>query len=326
MHRTARSAFSLAEVMIAMGILGVGMLMVAATFPVGLDQARIVAETSIAPQVETEARTALKLLLNAPATAGPRIGIPPDYSTARCTFRRAFENLYDVYKITPPPVSTFFSKTMYLDITGNNARDINNWLGSPVNGLGDPSDELGARVRYYPSITGNSPQDPNVLQPEIPYTWSVIYTIDPIGNNQFDVIFIIFINRRSNAEPQPVRFFERNNDIIEFKNNANVDSFDTSAHTEFGRTTIDEADAYRVSDFSEGGYLVSDNAGEIFTINAIDPYGDSKIDRNANLTLDHIPNTPMDDDAIDFWFIPADPNTGKSPCIGVSRYTQRIAY
>ena len=39
-----RLAFSLAEVMIAIGILGIGMLMVAATFPVGLDQSRIVSE------------------------------------------------------------------------------------------------------------------------------------------------------------------------------------------------------------------------------------------------------------------------------------------
>ena len=39
-----RSGFSLAELMIAISIFGVGMLMVATTFPVGIDQARIAAE------------------------------------------------------------------------------------------------------------------------------------------------------------------------------------------------------------------------------------------------------------------------------------------
>lgn len=60
---TLRPGFSLAEVMIAIGILGIGMLMVATTFPVGLDQTRIAMQETMAPLVSDEIYATLNLLL-----------------------------------------------------------------------------------------------------------------------------------------------------------------------------------------------------------------------------------------------------------------------
>lgn len=62
--RWSRPGFSLAELMIAIGILGIGMLMVAATFPVGIEQTRRATEDTMAPIVADEAWSMLDLLLN----------------------------------------------------------------------------------------------------------------------------------------------------------------------------------------------------------------------------------------------------------------------
>jgi prepilin-type N-terminal cleavage/methylation domain-containing protein len=58
-----RRAFSLSELMIAIVIFGVGMIMVATTFPVGIDQCRIVAEESVLPLVADQSRVELQFLL-----------------------------------------------------------------------------------------------------------------------------------------------------------------------------------------------------------------------------------------------------------------------
>jgi prepilin-type N-terminal cleavage/methylation domain-containing protein len=60
---TRRRAFSLSELMIAIVIFGVGMIMVAATFPVGIDQCRIVADESVTPLVADQAMVQLQFLL-----------------------------------------------------------------------------------------------------------------------------------------------------------------------------------------------------------------------------------------------------------------------
>jgi|GEM_PF-4977527 len=60
----SRPGFSLAELMIAIGILGIGMLMVAATFPVGIEQTRRATEDTMVAIVADEAWSMLDLLLN----------------------------------------------------------------------------------------------------------------------------------------------------------------------------------------------------------------------------------------------------------------------
>jgi prepilin-type N-terminal cleavage/methylation domain-containing protein len=53
--RRTRRAFSLAELMIATGILGIGMIIVAMAFPVALDQSRVTVETTTSQAVFNEA-------------------------------------------------------------------------------------------------------------------------------------------------------------------------------------------------------------------------------------------------------------------------------
>jgi type II secretory pathway pseudopilin PulG len=58
--RHAVQAFSLAELMIATGILGIGMIIVAMAFPVALDQSRVTVETTTSQAVFNEAVNKLK--------------------------------------------------------------------------------------------------------------------------------------------------------------------------------------------------------------------------------------------------------------------------
>ncbi len=58
--RALRSSFSLAELMVAIGILGIGMLMVAASFPVAINQTRQAVELQSSQMVCNEATNTLK--------------------------------------------------------------------------------------------------------------------------------------------------------------------------------------------------------------------------------------------------------------------------
>jgi prepilin-type N-terminal cleavage/methylation domain-containing protein len=58
--RPSRRAFSLAELMVAVGILGIGMIMVAMAFPVALDQSRQAAELATSKLVYNDAVNTLK--------------------------------------------------------------------------------------------------------------------------------------------------------------------------------------------------------------------------------------------------------------------------
>ena len=62
--RFVRRGFSLAEMMIAIGILGIGMLMVAATFPVGIQQTQTNTYETVAPLVANDAWGVVNLALD----------------------------------------------------------------------------------------------------------------------------------------------------------------------------------------------------------------------------------------------------------------------
>lgn len=70
-RRTARSAFSLAELMIAIVILGLGLLMVASMFPVGWLKARELAEFTTSQSIISVAETTVKQLSRVDGPADP---------------------------------------------------------------------------------------------------------------------------------------------------------------------------------------------------------------------------------------------------------------
>ena len=299
-------AFSLAELMIAIGILGVGLMLVAVTFPVGLDQTRIVAEQSIAPLLANEAFTTLQMLLNDPNNT-PRIAPDSDVANPVRTFRQA------LLETIPPPVPTLLIDNLLI------GRNINNWLGSPCDiitkhydelsaqwivtitkpyspnpKLGNISDTSGGNTRYYPSNSGGW------VEPS--YTWSTLFRRHDADNVQF----IVFVNRRSYQTPRFVSFGVGSYTV-------NSSKIDLSSGT------------ILLANFSENSFLVRQD-GLIFRIKSI-----NNTPGKESLVLDHVLIEDPDDDIppIDpryslppgsdpiFWFVPTNLNTGRSPCVNV---------
>lgn len=284
-RRHGRPGFSLAELMVAIGIFGIGMLMVAATFPVGLDQARIVSEESIAPLVANEAYATLRLLLDDPT---PRVNLRERNG--------AFPNTPVTLRFSQALAPTAFTAILGDPINLNLWRDINDWLGSPHPSLRsdpnyfpiDPLD-LGAGVRFYPSTPNGAAN--------LPYTWCVLY-----GRSASAVTFMVFVTRRSTATPILIQ------GTIPDINSLSPNTFDMPVGV------IDPLDWSNVfyeldqSAFEEGMLLVPfDNSG-FHEVRSISPDPDY-----PGVILSSIPSIPTPT----FWCIPVDPATGRSPVIAM---------
>lgn len=288
--------------MIAIGILGVGMLMVAATFPVGLDQSRIVSEESYAPVAANEAFARIELLLTEPISA-KRVGfgMPPATDSILRTFREALSD-----DVALPPNGP-------LEFRLSNGRP-NEWVGvnelfAAPYALADGTIIGGLQTRYYPSVpaaldatgrwrlpkvnTASGAPVTEYLEP--PYNWSVLFRkVRPLGSTSTSIQFVVFVNRRSGDVPRPGQAPASGvvGPVVMLPFNQPGD-----------RGTV----VARVSDFNEGGWIVGAD-GAIYRI--------KQIDRTANqgagqLILDRNPTGDV------FWFVLADQATGRSPCFAV---------
>jgi hypothetical protein len=286
-----RRAFSLAEIMLAIGILGIGMLMVAATFPVGIDQARVVAEQSYGPIIANEAFALAELYLKEPST-GRRV--------------------WDQANIAGGPLASFRDSlavgpnlTSLLVPAAGATLDINVWLSAPSQPY------LGGQTGYYPSVPAVPIGDPRTGfhwkladGRDPPYTWSMLYRRQAPASVQFTV----FVNRRSTATPILVEGPEAIGNEIFFNGTSSpqMDRIDPKTNTVMPSPVLSSA-------FGEGMYIVRPN-GAIGRVTSIE------LDRGASPPKPRIVTTfnwPTAVSNVRFWFIPADPQTGKSPCIGV---------
>jgi len=275
-----RPGFSLAELMVAIGIFGIGMLMVAATFPVGLDQARIVSEESIAPIVANEAYATLRLLLDDPTPRVTLSGSNPGPFPFRDTLTQTSLQI----NLTNP--------------ASGGIRDINHWLGSGTANatLGEPTDSLGAAVRFYPSTPTS------VLQP--PYTWTTAYrSMDNNSDGILDnVQFFVFVERRSTATPS-FAFAD-----IPPSSRPPPDP-NPLPQLQIPLPLVNpllKLEWYSES-FAEGQILIRDD-GTMTEIKNIDPTRQLlTVDTNVNPSDVIVPRG--------FAFIPVDPATGRSPVI-----------
>jgi type II secretory pathway pseudopilin PulG len=82
--KVSRSAFSLSELLVAIGILGVGLLMLAAAFPVGIDQVRRAVELSTSEMVFNEAVNNLKTRVT-PSELEAYMANPPSLKLVNAT-------------------------------------------------------------------------------------------------------------------------------------------------------------------------------------------------------------------------------------------------
>lgn len=205
-NNTKRAAFSLAELMIAIGIFGVGLMMVAATFPVGLDQTRIIAEESMAPTVANEAFSKLHDLLNDP---NKRFYKHP--SNERLSFR-------DALVTSDEEFHSKFRDDVYVN-SHPEAFDFNDWLTMPVYDLDATTnivERLGGQAGFHPSVPGGcvyqetntsiprylwkipSNDNANLIEPQ--YCWNALYRV--YNDNGIDMVeFAVFVNKRDYTKP-----------------------------------------------------------------------------------------------------------------------------
>mgnify|MGYP006908265215 CR=1 FL=1 len=324
--------------MIAISIFGVGMLMVATTFPVGIDQARIVAEETQAPIIANEAFSALELLLDDPT---PRIDadnnptIPPSLSAGvpLLSFRQAIANI---------PISNALFDVFWNSNWGFNQPFLllNDWLISPF--ASSSIREGGAQVRWYPSIpaatfpysaagrpanqtearSNDRGQIPGFAAPRPPtplyrwvfpqsngdytnpgYSWSALFMKTSLGN-QPAVRFFVFVSRGSFVTPQRIQF-----------GLPNWDTTGLSSPVAYA-VIINAAQGLSPAGFSEDAYLVRGD-GQIFQIKSVQV---ATKDDPAYLTFDRGPLVGAFSNDPVFWGVPAD-SSGRSPVIGIYQRT-----
>src|SRR5947208_1825922 len=100
---TQRPAFTLLELMIAVGILGVGLTMVAAVFPVALSQHRDASDISLSQRVATKSQAVLQARLQSELLYVP----PPNVITALGSAPAAPPTSFTQPPVWPLPVKWF---------------------------------------------------------------------------------------------------------------------------------------------------------------------------------------------------------------------------
>lgn len=191
-RRTARSAFSLAELMIAIVILGLGLLMVASMFPVGWLKARELAEFTTSQSIISVAKTTVKQLSRVDGPADPAYTIAQGSSfagdmlwngyAATDTFVHALnlENILAMDGITTLAEGAWqiegladFRDSTDLLLANNLGRFQPNRMW-----YGETQVTFGERV-YPPMPTGMVPGDPgwNGALATRRFAWSVLYRL-----------------------------------------------------------------------------------------------------------------------------------------------------
>ncbi|MGB9625870.1 MAG: type IV pilus modification PilV family protein [Phycisphaerae bacterium] len=290
-----RRGFSLAEMMIAIGILGIGMLMVAATFPVGIEQTRIATQETIIPLVVDDAANTMRLLLN--SNQQRPFSLPSGMTGFAVPRTVLVDNV--ILPTTngwssPPGLTDRLSLSELKnkgDFTSLASNSFNDWLGA---------------VRDYPAPPGVQPGPSQAAGLSgSPYTWFALsrYPADP---SRLDVLFLV--TRRSSASLAWARA-ER----------AAADTTGKTVRILGPASTADSTTAQALAALVGSGLSLA----------CVDPnplpLGQMRVLRvatvntgTATLTLEE-PATgvaPEGAGGSSVWIIPKDPATGVSPVIG----------
>lgn len=291
--------------MIAIGVLGIGMLMVAATFPVGIEQSRRVTDDSVAPAVADEAFASLELLLR---ERYPRVWTKN--GTLRfplgAGFAKAAEGGW-----TPPILWNTFPEDP-ANPTGSQAFDLNAWLrndqdvlakmgvsGAPDAKTGNPArgEKPAPYLCVYPSALGETPR----------YYWSVLYRYPSLADGSApdtsQVEFVVFVTRGS---PGALGSF-----LVEpvAESGPYLPSINVVDDPGTNTKAVDV-----IPKLDDGQAIVAEN-GQIFTIQQIRGTPDS-----ARIEL-QAPIQAYRGAKIRMWSIPRDATTGMSPLVGVFKRT-----
>jgi hypothetical protein len=205
-----------------------------------------------------------------------------------------------------------------------NQRSINAWLSAPLVDPAAGTQPLGPQTRYYPSLPISAIADANAYQlmpdgsyrwrfrspagvyTDPPYTWSTVYRYEPAQGGR--VTFVVFVSRRSFQPPVLIQ------GTTPAPNSPNT--FDMPAQVYASRdlpaliappqaaTAIGSLGSER---FMEGSFLVSATNGAIIRVVAV----------NSTAGVPGVTLSGGADPQSLYWFIPADPSSGRSPVVGV---------
>lgn len=291
-----RPAFSLVELMIAIGILGVGMLMVASTFPVGISQTRVAANETVAPMVAHEGFNTLHMLLKEDIA---RFATDDVYREGLPTLTGSFR-LRDLVLGTasyrpPNAPSATPSLTHFLYPSSNignnklkkaNALSLNDWLRR----LGE--------ARSYPSdgSAGDAP----------PFSWAVLFR-NPLVSGSTSVAdtsrleVLLYVLRRNTDPPFPTELKAPTKTALGYA------------------SSIDTRDPYGTRTKA----IQSLGTGR----SVIGPKGDlfppvARLDAEKGVV--YFDSAPPDFGGGTVWIIPKDPATGISPMVGDRLYKHII--
>src|SRR5262249_36903096 len=135
-RRLPRKCFSLVEMMIAIVILGLGLIMVATMFPVAWDRARKLNEQSLTPNVTANAKINLSSILHCAtltrAALSPKILTRPVWVLSYGSF--AGDLFYDPRLVTPNEVQTCREEYSILSYSDSRVHSLNveNFLTTPA--------------------------------------------------------------------------------------------------------------------------------------------------------------------------------------------------
>jgi hypothetical protein len=276
--------------MIAIGILGIGMLMVAATFPVGIEQTRIATQETMIPMVVDDAVGTMKLLL---AENRARVRFP---SGAMSTLRAAIEATAGASAMDGTLFSDFLWTSPAPDKVHQLAaapQTLNGWLGA---------------VRDYPS-TGAQPGSGNRAGTTGSYTWLALFRpLPPFPQRPAQVEVVFLVLRRSSALPELVKVEGSMADLTRVSIHGAVD---TTSGTAPSLSKI-------MSDLGPGLALVRvDSTGNVVVsrIATVDA-------PRTTVYLDAVPSAQAviaEGVETNVWLIPKDSASGVSPVIGWQR-------
>ncbi|MHC4320369.1 MAG: type IV pilus modification PilV family protein [Planctomycetota bacterium] len=183
-----RRAFSLTEVLLAIFILGIGVIAVAALFPAGIAQQRQSVDDIIGPIVANNALSVLRLKLEPDdfgtfeefGVVAPMATVEGDWPWLRPGIDP--DGWYDVFSdgTLSASLASEFGSAGYTDPFGNSAvpallglpYNMNKWPAHPGK---PPVILISQGERYYPAAHDAAINDPNVAKPRPQYVWDCMF-------------------------------------------------------------------------------------------------------------------------------------------------------
>lgn len=179
--RGRRAGFSLAEILIAIGVLGIGLLLVAALFPLGMEQTRTAMVQTVVPLVADGAFGTMRLLCE---ETRPREWPDPAAPGGRRQFVLRDE----------------MQKTASVLVDGRRLPNLTDAILLPASGNLRVAPSLNAQLavaglRSYPAASGSAASTP--------YGWIVLFWNPPgvDGAARIDRLELVFLICRGDADP-----------------------------------------------------------------------------------------------------------------------------